>query len=385
MTMKIILYGVQTINKGAELMLYAILRELEKRLPDSVIYLPQSRLPQGPDYLNTTLKIKFWPNEKIIRLLRLKKILKMLHLSRKFVYYLQAVKDADCFIDASGFRFSDQFNISNEGVRFWDYLLKSLHQRGCKIVFLPQAFGPVSLINTKKVLRSLSDNSSIIMPREIVSFNYLKDSGVVDMEKVRVFTDFTSLVDGIFPSRYNHLKGGICIIPNMKMIESGRLSLNRYVNLLSMIINLGQEYSRPVYLLNHEGKKDEDLAWQCKKQTGDKINVITGLNALEVKGLISSAYLVVTSRFHGLASALNCCVPCLATSWSHKYEELYRDFNLNGYLLPLDNTEKVIEMVRNLLDKENNEKMRNYLAIQSPRIKEQTREMWNVVWDIINN
>ena len=33
--MKIVLWGVETNNKGAELMLYAILQEIERKFPDA--------------------------------------------------------------------------------------------------------------------------------------------------------------------------------------------------------------------------------------------------------------------------------------------------------------------------------------------------------------
>ena len=382
--MKIVLYGIQTINKGAELMLYAILKELEQKYPDSVVYIPKSRLPQGPDYLHTRVKVNYWPNDGLIRKFHLKRILKTLHLSYKIVQHLQLVKDADCFIDASGFRFSDQFNLSDEDVRWWDYLLQMYHRNKCKIIFLPQAFGPVEQINTKKVFRSLSNYASLLIPREMTSFDYLKHSGVVDMNKVAVFSDFTSLIDGVLPSQHEDLVNGICIIPNMKMIESGNISFDGYIEFLSMVIGVGKDSGHPVYMLNHEGERDEKLALLCQERIGEGVEVISGLNALEVKGMISTAYLVVTSRFHGLASALNCGIPCLATSWSHKYEELYRDYKLNDCLLPLNNNMVAIEKIKNYIRKDINDNIRNHLALQVPMIKEQTRKMWDVVWDVIS-
>lgn len=92
--------------------------------------------------------------------------------------------------------------------------------------------------------------------------------------------------------------------------------------------------------------------------------------------------MVVTSRFHGLASALNSCVPTLATSWSHKYEELYRDYGLEGYVLPLDNTDVTISRVRELLDMKENQRIRQHLAVEVSKIKAQTREMWKYVWNL---
>jgi len=260
-------------------------------------------------------------------------------------------------------------------------MLQPLHKRGCKIVFLPQAFGPVEKASTKKALAILNKYADLLMPREQVSYDYLKESDVVDMKKVKKFTDFTSLVDGIFPKGYEHLRNGICIIPNMKMITQGKISYEDYIRLISTIITEGKKSGHPIYLLNHEGSKDANLCMKCKASVGGDVEAVTILNALEVKGLIASAYMVVTSRFHGLASSLNSCVPALATSWSHKYEELYRDYGLQGYVLPLDNTDAAINRVKELLDKQENQRIRQHLMVEVPKIKAQTREMWELVWD----
>ena len=127
---------------------------------------------------------------------------------------------------------------------------------------------------------------------------------------------------------------------------------------------------------------DEKLAYQCQKALHGETEVVTDLNALEVKGLISTAYLVVTSRFHGVASALNSCVPCLATSWSHKYAELFHDYKLNDCILPLDNFETSIAMVDKYLEERENKKIRDLLSRQVPRIQNETREMWKDVWNV---
>ena len=43
---------------------------------------------------------------------------------------------------------------------------------------------------------NIAKYTDILMPRETVSYNYVKDSGLIDMKKVKKYTDFTSLVSG---------------------------------------------------------------------------------------------------------------------------------------------------------------------------------------------
>ena len=381
--MKIVLSGVETKNKGAELMLYAILQEIERRCPDAIVYIPYSDIRQGLSYVTTSLDFRFTPLSQFIFKTHLVGVFRQLHLPLGWLYKANIVKHADFFIDASGFHFSDQKkNFTPLKVKKWEVVLKKYSDRGTRIVFLPQAFGPAQKTNTLNGLRVLSGYASLIMPREQTSYNYLEQSGVVNMNKVKLFTDFTSLVEGVFPKGYEHLKDGVCIIPNLRMVDTGTISKDNYIGLISAIVNSCKASGHPIYLLNHEGKRDEKLAFECKKRIGNDIEVVTGLNALEVKGMIASAYVVVTSRFHGLASALNSCVPCLATSWSHKYAELFNDYGLSDCVLSLDNNEKAIEKVSSFMDKNKNVEIRKHLTAQVEIIKAKTRNMWNNVWSL---
>ena len=378
--MKIVLSGVETQNKGAELMLYAILQEIERKWPDAVVYIPNTFFKQGLGYVNTCLKIKFWPYDRFLRLLR--GIVGRMHFSTKRLQNTFAVRGADYFLDASGFHFSDQKkNFTPAKVDKWNVLLSKYSKQGTKIVFLPQAFGPASKQNTLNGLKCISQYADLIMPREKVSYNYLEQSGVMDMKKVVLNTDFTSLVEGSFPTRYTHLRNGICLIPNMRMVDTGTCPFEDYVKLMSAIVNSVLSMGRPIYFLNHEGIKDEELANECKRRIEANIEVVTGLNALEVKGLIASAYLVVSSRFHGVASSLNSSVPCLATSWSHKYQELFKDYGMAGCVLPLNDVKKAEEMVKEFVKEERNTEIRNILSVNVAKIKEKTKEMWNLVWE----
>lgn len=378
--MKIVLSGVETNNKGAELMLYAILQEVERKWPDAEVYISRSRVLPGLDSVKTKVQMHCLPYEGVIAKSHINSILYRLNLPTiEGMNFVQG----DYFLDGSGFLFSDQCKLWGIPPKWWENVLKHHYKKGAKIVFLPQAFGPLEMEMTKKAIRVLDKYATVIMAREQVSYDYLKKSGLVDMKKVRIFTDFTSLVDGVFPKGYEHLRGGICIIPNKKMILKGGISYEDYIKLLTAIAEEGKKSGHPVYLLNHEGPKDAELCLRCKETIGGDIEAVTDINGLEVKGLIASAYIVITSRFHGLASSLNSGVPSLATSWSHKYEELFKDYGLsNDYVLPLNDMESAILKVKNLIEGNTNAGIRAILEKKVPEIKDQTRDMWNVVWGV---
>lgn len=382
--MRIVLSGIETNNKGAELMLYAILQEIERRFPQAEVYVPLFAIKQGLEYLHTNVNVKDKPFAKFKRCmakLHVSGFLRRLHLNYFWLLDAWPVNNVDYFIDASGFTFSDQWYFSEVTIQLWEYQLSRYKQQGTKIIFLPQAFGPIDLSNTKRVLALLDRYADVLMPRENTSKTYLL-STCINVDRIRKFTDFTSLVNGCFPQKYVNLRGGVCIIPNLRMIDKGIITFQDYVNLLVNIANHASNIGRPVYMLNHEGKGDADLCYKCRKKITSQIEVVTGLNALEIKGLIASSYLCISSRFHGVASALNSLVPCLSTSWSHKYVELYSDYGLSDCILNVLNVDDCISKIEEYLSPKVNEHTRKILEKSVPKIKHETEEMWKCVWNL---
>ena len=366
-------------------MLYAILQEIERKYPKAVVYVQDNSIHQGLDYIKTNIKLKEKPIVKIRKWcekLHIPGIMRRLHISPIYLEDIYAIRGNDYYLDGSGFRYSDQWKWKKKALEIQRKRWENNKKEKTRIIFLPQAFGPFNKKYSQNELRQINDCADLIMPREEISFNYLKSSGLVDMKKVRLHTDFTSLVHGRVPSGYEHLKGAVCVIPNIRMIDHGNVSLADYLNLIVNIIEITKKSGRKVYLLNHEGKKDEQLAYQIQNEVQEGIEVVTGLNALEVKGVISSAHLVITSRFHGAVSALNSCVPCLATSWSHKYSELFKDYEQVNCILPLDNLDLSLKQVDDYISESNNAKIRLSLQKVLPRIQADTLKMWEEIWNL---
>lgn len=380
--MKILLSGVETNNKGAELMFYAILQEIERKAPNAEVYISRNRIKQGLNYVKTGVNLKLIPCEDLEDKLHLTSLFARLKLPFKLLPHFLTMGEIDYYIDSSGFRYSDQFNFTHSMVNVFRNQLITYKKQGAKIIFLPQAFGPFKKKVTKDVLSILMQYATIVMPREEVSKKYVEELGYDKSEKLKIFPDFTSLVEGIFPERYEKLRNGICVIPNKQMINKGAISLEKYLELLENIITISKQSGRIVYLLNHEGRKDEQLCQDLQKALPEKVEYVSGINALEVKGLISSAYLVISSRFHGVASALNTRVPCLATSWSHKYKELFNDYKMNDCILPLDNTTKATSMITEYLNEVKNQNIRSVLSHQTSVLQKEAREMWNTIWGL---
>jgi len=380
--MKYVIFGVNSINKGAELMLYAILQEIERVDPSAKVFITPS--PTAIDGLQSNLCVKFPPANALRLLLRRLHItgaLARLHIPHDYIEEYYPVKDADFFFDANGFWVTDKWNITKQSVTQIEKQLKGYSKQHTKIVYLPQAFGPIEYENTKRMVAAINKYADLIFPRDERSKEYLEGAGVLK-NKTCVCHDFTSLVNGVFPENYEHLKGGVCIIPNKRMIDKKAAVEKQYFQLIEEVVNVAKDRNLQVYLLNHEGVEDESLAQRISHEITTPIEVVSGLNALEVKGLIASAYICVSSRFHGVISALNSCVPCLATSWSHKYAELYKDYNLDGFVINVNDISLAIQRVKWILDSQVNDELRQNLMKCVPEIKSNTQRMWKQIWNL---
>ncbi len=107
---------------------------------------------------------------------------------------------------------------------------------------------------------------------------------------------------------------------------------------------------------------------------------------MTILALISSAFFIVCSRFHGVVSALSQVVPCISTSWSHKYETLHQDYDFeDGLLKNIGDREAIEQKIMKLSDPETNKTISEKLFLCSSRQKEKSAEMWETVLKVIKS
>jgi colanic acid/amylovoran biosynthesis protein len=99
---------------------------------------------------------------------------------------------------------------------------------------------------------------------------------------------------------------------------------------------------------------------------------------LLVKSWIGHAGLVFSSRFHGCVSALSQGVPCIGTSWSHKYQHLYADYACADWLVGLDATDGVLE---DLMAQCTSPELKRSLLEHSAKLQQLATNMWLEVAD----
>lgn len=374
--MKIQIDGIDTKNKGAELMLVAVLEQLEETYPNSEVWLNHTGEFDPSLLPNFKLELKIpsmrWLSKWPVKIFR--RLGRPFPITRLTQFHVR--KDIDLLLDAGGFQFSDQWKLTTEQVKEKEKYYKKIKENGTRLVLLPQAFGPFKTTYGKQIVKILSRYTDLIFARDEQSYECLVKAGAEE-QKINISCDFTLPVNGIVPAPFEYLKGAVCIIPNHKMISPQKNNKDNYIGLLQNIIQFYEKKGQAVFMLNHEGFRDKDLCYQINAVNETKIPVVNGITAQEVKGLIGNSHTVISSRFHGVVSALSQGVPCLATSWSHKYEMLFKDFGQEDRILTeaadwVINKEKIVTIEQN-----HDAIAADIKAVKAPLLLK-TKKMWEL-------
>jgi polysaccharide pyruvyl transferase WcaK-like protein len=377
--MNIELRGINFFNKGAELMLQAILRRVKQEMPDALFVIERSGSSPRHKHLQNGIYTKanfktFIPLRYLFDLVP--------PFIRKRLHYITE-REIDVVLDCSGYVFNDKVGVEKASGRLGDHIEKWKKQ-GKKVILLPQAFGPFSNAELILVMQKIISYADLIYARDHVSLNNLTQL-CGHNEKIICAPDFTNLIEGIVPSYFESAKHQVAIIVNSKMINNtSEKNADAYINLIHKIIGMIIEIGYKPFFLIHEKNTDIPVAKTINEKLTTKLAVIAEENPLLIKGIISKSVAVITSRFHGLVSCLSQGIPCLATSWSHKYETILYDYNYSEALLNVNgNDELLLEKVETILTEPSQSMIARNLNIESLKQKELSEQMWKQVFEKI--
>jgi polysaccharide pyruvyl transferase WcaK-like protein len=369
--------GVEFENKGAHLMLLAIIDQVRRRWPMVQFALTHSSKASFADrsVVAKFRKLNFRKNKIDINALTysIPSILRG-WLQRKC---LVVEADIDMIIDASGFSYSDQwpsklriYHLKNE--------LKRFHRHGKPYMFMPQAFGPFINRTSRKRIGQSFKHAAMVCARDGRSYQYIEEiTGPIS--NLFEYGDFTDLIQGFVPDSFDIGKKWACIVPNKNMVNvrnSNNVWLERYEPLLSEAIIYYQEKGLTPFFLNHEGEEDDELINRVNAALGSPIPVVRESNPLAVKGIIGASRAVLCSRYHGCVSAMSQGVACIGTSWSHKYELLYEEYQAGDLLLQSSSSSEQLREVIDLSLKTDSQ-LSNNIASRASELKIQSAAMWD--------
>jgi hypothetical protein len=376
--MKIIeIGGIGIPNKGAELMLVAILKHFESRREEYVFvsepYTPYIYRAKYGLYQKGTLRFKNINLSFLFSLIPKK-------IRRKFGIILDS--EIDHYLDASGFAYGDQWGVSKLRNRLTNNLAR-WKRSGRNVILLPQAFGPFNDGKFKREITKLIEKVDLIYARDSESLRYLTETAdLTPSKKCQLLQspDFTCSVDGLPKPGKIYKSYDICLVPNHKML-SMRDDGNSYMESLIKLCKDCQKKGFSVLILVHEGKQDLEIAECIRVGSGTNVDIFQSDDPLELKYAISRSRILVGSRFHSLVSSLAQGVPVIAAGWSHKYSELMKDYGVSEYLV--EDFADIPTLVERLFDEKNYSLVRDVLRVNAQKQKELVNQMWNEVDKII--
>ena len=375
-TLKIEVKGVQFRNKGAYLMLLGCLQGLQQLgRPFELVLSPGPNLPyRERAQLGAWQKLSF--RRKNIDLTPWFGKLPAAIRNTFARYGIVTERDVDVILEASGFAYGDQWplqflqNTAREVKRFGE--------AGKPFIFMPQAFGPFKSAESKAAMRDIIQHARLVFVRDPVSLEHVKSCIDVLPDSVVLTPDFTVGLTGHSSAALPLLDGPFAaLIPNNKVISkfnhaNAEAERTRYVEAFAAAGNQLTELGLEVVLVNHEGKEDAALCAEIAKLT--PCQIITIEDPLAVKALIGKAELCVSSRFHGAINALSQNVPCIATSWSHKYHAMMDDFGMADYCIEALSAVTLTQKITQLLANKND--IQPLLAEKSAALKAKNQLMW---------
>lgn len=355
--MSIDIRGVNTHNKGAHLMLVAIVNQLDADM------LPATS-PNGSSF-EDRVALGLRQTVLLDQAARLSALGGSLLPKRGTeLFGMTRMIDLTGVLDASGFAYSDAFGPLR--ARREASLVPLWRRNGTPRVFLPQAFGPFRDPTTAKYSRKLLQQADLVYARDQVSMQYLIDLGLRS-SRLRLCPDFTVLEAGTAPRQLPAGPFGV-LVPNSKLVTHGTRSMSDYIRASRQVLGTFARLGLRPVVAPHEST-DINLAKQIVE--GSNAEVYWTSDPLEIKGFLGAAEIVVGSRFHALVGSLSSGRPTVGLGWSHKYGELFADYGVRHWVA--HDGEDLNEYVTNVLsDKSGAENLR----LRGAEIKKSVAEMW---------
>jgi len=370
------------VNKGAELMLYAVLEKMRDCYPHAnFAMVPGPSKSATPFFKRAELgflqkaalwRYGFqWGRFAVLAPQRIRDM-----------YGVVLDKEIDIVIDIAGFSYSDQWGYDSS-VELASSC-KKWRKNGTKIILMPQAFGPFTSSKIRGAIQTVIDHSDLIFARDLISYEHLIDV-TGERDNVKIAPDFTNLVSGMVPETFDFERCRFCLVPNYRMIDkTPNEQRTAYLPFMIRCAQYLQQKKQNPFILIHEGVDDFKLAENIRDATGGDLPIVLESNPLKIKGILGLCQGTISSRFHALVSALSQGVPSLGTGWSHKYKMLFEDYGFSeGLVNVLSPNEKIEKKIDLIIQAESRANISNILDNKSKLIKWRVEEMWKEIFDVI--
>lgn len=369
------------INKGAELMLRSIVDNIRGHYSD-VRFVMETTVDSGEQpYSNVTslgIHPKAYLNIKNRDISFLFNLLPERLIQR---YGLITNKKIDILIDAAGFAYSSQWG--DKHAKKLLEKIKAMKKNQTSVILMPQAFGPFISDAIKDSMREVINTADLIFARDSISFQAMKKLNP-DADNLIKAPDFTNLYKPVVPDYFNTNVHQVCIVPNQRMIDKrADDSPSSYIKLISKVITRIESLGMNPFILVHE-TNDRMLVSKILPDDSS-IPILVESDPGLIKGVISQSKALVGSRFHSLVSGLSQGIPTVGTGWSHKYNELFSDYNFPRGLIPLDISDNdLYDLLDYICNPSTSFALSEALKVKSREQKDLTNVTWRTVFQLID-
>ena len=391
------IHGAGFQNKGAELMLRTTVSELKTRIDRLEIAIDPSygtyeercqlQLRQivpcrghvgGKRHAQNLRKQSLFGKSKLNLFLK-----KLVGLNLESYGCIEP-REIDALIDISGFAYTDQWGI--KPTEDFANLAEFYRKRGKPVIMMPQAFGPFGNEEIKSHFRRIIENSTLILPRDKVSYKYVQDiypdsKKVVQAPDITIFHPRKEAKPDLTTSDY------ACLVPNARMLDQGKKAWGiKYEDFLFKIASEIIAQGLRLYIVVHDASGQDVIIADnlLKKISSSRAQLLDEQDPYSLKTTLGQSKMVIGSRFHSLVASLSQTVPAIAIGWSHKYEMLFEDFGLDSFIVsPETPLNEILGMIHQLSDNDTNLRLREIITQQLSRLEEKNQEMWDSVVEVL--
>ena len=364
--------GVFPANQGAMLMFEAILEQVRERLPNARIAVPGN----WPQSLRDRYGLWVTRERPLKKTLIFNLMPAPMRRRKRFLKF----GEIDVLLDASGFGYGDFWGLPKLQLRL-EGRLRRWKRAGRTAVLLPQAFGPFEKPGMASAMRNALNDCDLVFARDAQSAIFLRKLGSA-ADRIALAPDFTNLLAPALAPEYAWARNASLIIPNSRMVGTGSDSAD-YPAFLCRIAEALRAKGREPVLLLHEHRDDREIAKHLNDRLDRALNILEPESPLATKAIIANAEMVISSRFHGLVSALSSGVPALATGWTHKYQALLSDYHCEDCLVDVADRESWTSVIDKFLVHATDPAFRQLLTRAAEAEKTKSREMWDRVFTLI--
>jgi len=255
---------------------------------------------------------------------------------------------------------------------------------------LPQAFGPFTKRGMKEHISKASLYVDLLIARDKTSYAYVINAVGGERQNILLYPDIT-LTFKVPRDKQQRLnsKNYCLIVPNERMLDKASESWQRnYIEVMSKIIQhiLLNSKLDVIVLIHAQGDSNDAKVGKdiidSVPLASERLSFLIEEDPITLKAFISACDFLVGSRFHALASALSSNVPALATSWLHKYEMLFEDYQCSDFSFKEPN-DQLFDSLGRLLDTDSRNEIIKRLQHVNEHMKAKSEDMWDKIGEHI--